>query len=140
MTEILRDPANLALALTVSGFAVAGSVGLAGLMRLLHGVRGRVLHALTLVSGLVAIATLALLAWDIDPGLGLIAGIAAGLGGGCFWLMGALVARARPVWVDALVILALLAFFTSYAGLAESADAVERAFPGLTPTSPADAP
>ena len=124
---------------TASVFAVIGSVTLAGLVRTLLRARGQVLHVLTLVHGAVATAVLVLLAFGVDTGLGLILGLAAAVGAGGFWLIGALVARVRPTWVDFAVILSVLAFFTSYALMAEHAGEVARVFPGLTLPGP-DAP
>jgi hypothetical protein len=126
----------LPLLFTTSVFAVMGSVTLAGLVRGLSGARGRAMHVLTVGCGVAALAVLALLALDIEAGPALVLGLAGGLGAGCFWLIGALLARARPVWVDALVILATIAFFTSYAAMAEHAGEVARVFPGLTIPGP----
>ncbi|MBF9058871.1 hypothetical protein HKCCSP123_06710 [Rhodobacterales bacterium HKCCSP123] len=134
MTDLLLP--WLPLLFTASVFALVGSMALAGLIRAILGARGRILHLLTVAGGGVALVVLALLALGIDAGPALIPGFAGGLGAGCFWLIGALAARARPVWVDALVILASVAFFTSYAAMAEHAGEVARVFPGLTLPGP----
>jgi hypothetical protein len=138
MMAILTDPATLALAFTASVFAVSGAISLAGFVRVLGASRGRAVHLLTLGHGTVALAVLGLLAFGVDIGPGLILGLIGGLGAVCFWLVGALVARARPVWADLLVIASALAFLTSYAAIADSAVAVPQVFPGITLPSPGD--
>ena len=121
---------------TASVFAVMGSMTLAGLVRALRRAPGQALHALTLVSGGIATAVLVLLAIDIDTGSGVIAGFAAAVTAGVFWLIGALVARVRPAWVDLLVIVSTIAFFASYAAMSDHAGEVARVFPGLTLPAP----
>lgn len=140
MAALLSDPALLAAAFTVSVFAVMGSVTLAGLVRALRRERGGVVHVLTFVLGSIALAVLVLLALGIDAGLGLVLGLVGALGAGCFWLVGALVARARPAWADLLVIVATLAFLASYAGVADGSGTGPRVFPGITIPGPDDAP
>lgn len=130
----------LPLVFTTSVFALMGSVTLAGVVRSLSRARGRALHLLTAAGGATSLVVLALLALDIEAGPALIPGVIGGLGAGCFWLVGALAARARPVWVDALVIFATIAFFTSYAAMAEHAGEVARVFPGLTIPGPDSPP
>jgi|GEM_PF-4647069 len=130
----------LPLLFTASVFALVGSVTVAGLVRGLTGARGRVLHALTVAGGAAALVMFALLALGYEAGPALIPGFAGAFGAGCFWLVGALAARARPVWVDALVILATIAFFSSYAAMADHAGEVARVFPGLTLPGPDTAP
>ena len=125
---------------TASVFAVIASVTLAGLVRLLQRRRGRVLHLLALGSGTVALVELSLFTLGVDSGLGFVLGLAGGLGAGLFWLVGALVARARPVWVDLLVILSTLAYLASYALIAEGAGSGPGVFPGITIPGPDDPP
>lgn len=140
MMAALSDPALLAAAFTASVFAAMGAFTLAGLVRALRTVRGRVVHLLTLACGSVALVVLALLALGIETGFGIVLGFAAGVGAICFWLVGALIARARPPWVDLLVILAATAFLTSYAAIADHDGTVPRVFPGLTLPGPDDPP
>ena len=85
----------------------------------------------------------ALLALGYEAGPALIPGFAGAFGaGGGFWLVRrALRTAPDRVWVDALVILATIAFFSSYAAMADHAGEVARVFPGLTlpgprPTAP----
>ena len=130
----------LPMLFTASVFAVMGSITLAGLIRSLTRARGRVLHLMTLAGGGVALVVLAALALGMEVGPALIPGFAGGLGAGVFWLIGALAARARPAWVDGLVILATIAFFSSYAAMSDHAAEVARVFPGLTIPGPEDAP
>lgn len=136
---ILYDPLLLAVIFAASVFAVSGSVTLAGMVRTRRRERGRIVHILTAANGAIALGVLGLLALGIDPGLGIVLGLVAGLGAGIFWLLGALVARARPVWVDLLVIVSTLAFLVSYAEIAADPGNVPSLFPGLTIPGP-DAP
>ncbi len=136
---ILYDPLLLALVFAASTFAVFGSATLAGVMRAQRRERGRIVHILTAANGAIALGVLGLLALGIDPGLGIVLGLVAGLGAGLFWLVGALVARARPVWVDLMVIVSALSFLVSYAEIAADPGNVPSLFPGLTIPGP-DAP
>ncbi len=130
----------LPLLFTASVFSLIGSMTLAGVVRTALRARGRALHVLAATSGTVGLAVLALLALGIEAGPALIPGLAGGLGAGCFWLVGALAARARPVWVDVIVILSTIAFFTSYAAMSDHAGEVARVFPGLTIPGPGGPP
>jgi hypothetical protein len=140
MAGVLADPLLQAILFAASVFAVIGSVTLAGLIRTLQRERGRPLHVLATILGTIALGMLVILALGIDPGLGIVLGLIAGLGAGLFWLVGALVARARPVWVDILVILATLAYLASYAVTAEGAGSGPGVFSGITIPRPDTAP
>jgi len=117
------DPALLRLAFTVSTILVACSVTLAGLVRGRRRMRGAMIHALTMAHGAIALVVLLLLALGAEIGLGLFIGIVAGLGAGCFWLIGALVTRGRPAWADLVVIASVLLCLTTYALIGEDARA-----------------
>ena len=139
MGAALSDPFLLDLLFAASVLAMIGSVTLAGLIRTLRRERGRVLHILAAAQGAIALVVLVILALGIDPGLGIVLGLIAGLGAGLFWLVGALVARARPVWVDLLVVLSTLAYLAGYALIAEGAGSGTGVFSGITIPGP-DAP
>ncbi|NKX45884.1 hypothetical protein [Roseicyclus persicicus] len=138
MGDILSDPGTLALVFGGTVFALTGALALSGAVRLATRARGRVLHALTLAAGAVALGVLVLSAAGVDLGLGAILGLAAGVVAVPFWLMGALAARVRPAWVDLLVIVAALAYFTAYAQIAEAPGGVPPIFLGIAP--PGDVP
>lgn len=137
MTGLLSDPGQVALAFTTSVFAVMGAVTLSGAVRFFTRRPGRVLHLLTLASGVAALVLLGVLSAGIDAGPWLIPGFAAVLAAGAFWLVGALVARARPPWLDLAVILSVLGFLTAYAAMADRPGEVPAVFPGLTAPRPA---
>lgn len=132
MVAALHDPALLALAFTVSVFALTGALTLAGIVRIVIRARGRIMHWLTLGAGGIALGTLGAVAFGLDPDpaspIGLVAGVAAPL----FWLIGAALARVRPAWVDVVVIVAGLAYFTVYAEIADRPGAVPPVFSGVT--------
>ena len=137
MSALLSDPVVLAVVFTICAFALMGSITLAGLMRALRRERARTLHRLTAVQGAIGLVILALVTLGIDTGLGIILGLIAGFGAVLFWLIGALVTRARPAWVDLLVIVSTLAFLASYSLMAEGAGNGPAVFPGITITGPA---
>jgi len=132
METLLSDPGTLALIFTATVFALTGALTLAGLVRLLIRARGRFVHWLTLLAGGAALATLTTAALGLDPGPFAIFGLVAGLAAALFWLLGAALSRVRPAWVDLLVIVAGLAYFTAYAEVADRPGTVPPIFSGVT--------
>lgn len=95
------------------------TLALAGTMRLVSGARGGILHLLTLGNASVALAILALQYLGAQLGFFTVLGLIGGVSALGFWLLGAALARARPIWVDLCVILAVIALFAGYARIAD---------------------
>ncbi|MEQ8367672.1 MAG: hypothetical protein RIB61_13280 [Roseicyclus sp.] len=134
MSALLES--HLALIFSLSVFALVGTLTLAGVVRWMTRASGRVVHLVTGLCGAGALAFLTLSTLGVDTGLGALAGLAAGGVSVLFWLAGAAVARARPVWVDMLVIVAALAYFTAYAQMPDQAGGVPPVFSGVALAAP----
>ncbi|MCU4654755.1 hypothetical protein N8I71_18100 [Roseibacterium sp. SDUM158016] len=112
----------------------------AGALRWRNGARGRPLHIATAVFSAVALAALAALALGSHAAAAILAVPLAALVAGPAWLVGALLARARPPAADLGVIAATLLFVAASALVTSTPGARMPGFFAMTIPGPDDPP